>query len=172
MALSCSLSHSAPPTRLLCTAGIDMFENWFSATLSNLVIIYTNCFWRNKSILNRHSCHYEENGEVWVRCECYLTWTAHVGVLLSVTSSSCTMKWKISLFTPPFPPHFFASCHHCYLENNSSSHEALTEKSEGYICLQASGKSSCGHRPLHENYSVGVCQHETLQTDRDTLSTF
>lgn len=64
MALSRSLSLSAPPARLLRIAGTDMFENRFSATLSNLVIIYTNCFGRNRSILNRHSCHYEENGVV------------------------------------------------------------------------------------------------------------
>lgn len=55
----------------------------------------------------------------------------------------------------PHPP---TSLHH--------HHHPLPQKSGACICSQASGKSSCGHRPLHENYSVGVCQHKRLYRQR------
>lgn len=87
LALSCSMSPCGLPPRLLCAARTDTFENWFSATLSNLEIIYTNCLW--ESILNRHRCHGEERGEV----------LGAMGVLshLDWSSSSYTANWKIFL---------------------------------------------------------------------------
>lgn len=160
MALSYSLSHSAPPPRPLRIAGTDTFENWFSATLSNLVIIYTNSFCRNRGILNRHRCHYEANEAAWALCESCPTRTAPCWGFARDTSSSCTVKWKISFFTAPFPPHFFAfSLLSPVSEAIQSVMEARTKESEAGICLQASGRSSRGHREL---YGAGGCWHERM----------
>lgn len=99
------------------------------------------------------------------------------------------MKWKSFFFTPPLPLHFSGA--HCYPQspdkknetkqhkekkikkrNNPLSHNSpYPKKSKASICSEVSGKSSCGHRSLHENHSVGVCQSKEApdrQTDRWT----
>lgn len=86
-----------------------------------------------------------------------LTRTARARVLLlSVTTSSCTAKWKISSFTPPLPPHFPALW--SLSPEQSSQSCSSVQKSKACICLQASADTDhCIKARL------GVCQHKALR---------
>jgi len=134
MALLYSLSPSALPPRLLCIAETDTFENWFSATLSNLVIIYICCFWR--SILKRHWCHNKESEMVWLQWECCLTWMAHTRFCVWLPPRAIQWSGRVPFFTALFPPHFFAFHHRSDLQNNLVSHEALLKRPKHAYALR------------------------------------
>lgn len=105
LALSNSTSPCGPPPRLLRGTRTDTFENWFSATLSNVGITYTNCWW--ESVESRRWCHFEDGGGmVWVQRDSCL---ARTGAPRAAQPSG-----RASSITEPFPARFFAA--HAYPE--------------------------------------------------------
>lgn len=142
--------HSLPPSPLGITK-TGKFGNWFSATLSNRVIIYS-VFRGN--ISNRHWCHYEESGAVWVRWD----------PLSDLETACCSQAVGClleryngveDLFQGAISTSFICSSSQFWTLKQFIQSTRLIQKSKMCICLQARGKSSCKHR-LHENCSVGV----------------
>ena len=112
MALSYSLSLSAPRPSLLCMARTDAFENRFTATLGNLVIIYTNCFWIKQRHIKQALMSLRGEGRALGAMRAPqdsdgLHW-GFFCYALGFPSSSGTVKWKISRFFS----FFFFSHHH------------------------------------------------------------